>query len=211
MWRSIRFTSSPSASGLAALALCAALAAGAAGAQDRGHAGHGSHPPPSSSYSRAVRSYAPPPVTLRDRTGAEVSLAGLLGHPGPLLLQFIFTTCPAVCPVLSGTFAAARERLGPEVERVRMVSISIDPEHDTPARLREYAERYGAGPRWRFLTGGRDEIVAVQKAFDAFPGNKMRHPPLTFLRPSPGAPWVRLDGFLSAAELAAEVRRLEEP
>jgi protein SCO1/2 len=125
-----------------------------------------------------------------------------------VLLQFIFTTCPTVCPVMSGTFSAAQEKLGADLARVRMISISIDPEQDTPERLREYARRFKAGRQWLFLTGNLDDIVAVQKSFDAYRGNKMRHEPLTFLRAAHGKTWVRLDGLMSAAQLVAEYRRL---
>jgi len=191
MWRSIR-----------SISVLAFLVCGAASAQGA-HDGHAAPPP--ARYTRTVAPYAPPDVTLVDAEGESVTLGAALDHDGPVLLQFIFTTCPAVCPALSGTFAAAQERL----EDARMVSISIDPEHDTPPRLAEYARRFDAGPRWRFLTGELDDVDAVRKAFAAYVPNKMRHQPLTFLRGSPSAPWVRLDGFLSAAELVAEVRRLE--
>jgi len=190
MWRSTRSIS----------AVVAFLVWGPATAQDA-HQGH--HAPSAPRYSRTLAPYAPPDVTLVDAHGDAVTLAAALDFDGPVLLQFIFTTCPAVCPALSGTFAAAQERL----DDARMLSISIDPEHDTPPRLAEYARRFGAGPRWRFLTGELDDVVAVQKAFAAYQANKMQHRPLTFLRGSPAAPWVRLDGFLSAAELVAEVRR----
>ena len=160
------------------------------------------------SFTRTVASYEPPDVTLVDMNGASISLASALKYDGPVLLQFIFTTCPTVCPVMSGTFSAAQERLGADLARVRMISISIDPEQDTPERLREYARRFKAGRQWLFLTGDLDQIVAVQKSFDAYRGNKMRHEPLTFLRAAHGNTWVRLDGLMSAAQLVAEYRRL---
>ncbi len=178
-----------------------------AGDEHTGH--HVTHDPGSSPrFSRVVRSYRAPDVTLVDAAGDPTSLSAALRHNGPLLLQFIFTTCPAVCPVLSGTFAAAQPELPSDT---RMVSISIDPEHDTPSRMREYAERFRAGPSWLFLTGRLEDVVTVQKAFDAYRGNKMRHEPLTFVRATQAAPWVRLDGFLSAEQLVAEVRRLTAP
>jgi protein SCO1/2 len=59
-----------------------------------------------------------------------------------------------------------------------------------------------------FLTGGLADIVSVQRAFDAYRGHKMNHAPLTFLRAFPGAPWTRLDGILSAAELEREARSI---
>jgi protein SCO1 len=160
------------------------------------------------SFTRAVASYEPPDVTLLDMNGGRVSLTTALNYEGPVFLQFIFTTCPTVCPVMSGTFSAAQERLGADLARVRMISISIDPDEDTPERLREYARRFKAGRQWLFLTGDLDDIVAVQKSFDAYRGDKMRHEPLTFLRAAPGKTWVRLDGLMSAAQLVAEYRRL---
>ena len=197
---------------LSALALLLAALLSPAAAQTNGHE-HGQHEtaPAPPRYTRALAAYAPPDVTLTDASGARVRLASALGREGPVMLQFIFTTCPTVCPVMSATFAAVQTRLGPEAEKVRLVSISIDPEHDTPERLREYARRFKAGPRWLFLTGELNDIVSVRKAFDAYPGDdKMRHQPLTFLRRSAGRPWVRLDGLTSAAQLASEYERLAE-
>ena len=156
-------------------------------------------------YTRSAAAYAPPAVTLVDARGERVPLATVLDSPEPVFLQFIFTTCPSICPLLTSTLSAAREELG---EGVRMVSISIDPEFDTPARLREYAQRFKAGPQWWFLTGSREDVAAVQKAFGAYRVNKMSHEPLTFLRLAPGQPWVRLAGPVTGLELAAEYRRL---
>lgn len=193
------------------LLFCVALALTALPrGQHAQHEGHGPKPA-GPRYTRSVASYTPPDVTLADASGAKVRLASVLEREGPVMLQFIFTTCPTVCPVMSATFAAARAKLGPESEKVRMVSISIAPEYDTPERLREYARRFKAGPRWLFLTGELNDIVSIRKAFDAYPGdNKMRHEPLTFLRLSPGKPWVRLDGLTSAAQLVSEYERLTE-
>lgn len=194
---------------LAALALCCfALApASTARGQHTQHEGHGPKPA-GPRYTRTVASYTPPDVTLTDASGAKVRLASVLEREGPVMLQFIFTTCPTICPVMSGAFSAAQGKLGEDARRVRMVSISIDPEQDTPERLREYARKFKAGPQWLFLTGDLDAVVSVQKSFDAYRGNKMRHEPLTFMRAAPGKPWVRLDGLMSAAQIVAEYRRL---
>lgn len=153
-------------------------------------------------YVRSEVRVTTPAVTLTDSRGERVPLAAVLDAPGPVALQFIFTTCPSVCPMLSASLAGAQG------ENARLVSISIDPEYDTPARLREYARRLKAGPRWWFLTGSRDDVAAVQKAFGAWRANKMSHEPLTFLRAAPGEPWARLAGPLSAADVIAEIRRL---
>ncbi|MEA3277045.1 MAG: SCO family protein [Pseudomonadota bacterium] len=162
-------------------------------------------------YVRSEHRYQVPDLVLVDRHGQKVSLAEALDGAGPVLLNFIFTSCTTICPVLSGTFAQAQGSLGPGREEVRMYSVSIDPEQDTPARLSEYAQRYRAGDSWHFLTGSRDDVLAVQKAFDAYRGSKMNHIPLTFMRASPDAPWTRLEGFASTADLLREYEALPSP
>jgi protein SCO1/2 len=109
---------------------------------------------------------------------------------------------------MSATFSQVQDALGPARETVRMLSISIDPEHDTPTAQKAYAGRYGAGPQWQMLTGSLDDSVAVQRAFGVYRGDKMSHQPATFLRARPGQPWVRLDGFASADDILREYRRL---
>jgi cytochrome oxidase Cu insertion factor (SCO1/SenC/PrrC family) len=178
------------AAAAAILALACGLLASGAGSQER--------------YRRQTAEVSVPDVTLVDQNGATFRLAAELGRPGPVVLQFIFTTCATVCPALSGTLAAAQDRL----PGARLLSISIDPEEDTPARLTDYARRFGAGPRWRLLTGRLEDVTAVERAFDAYRGNKMRHEPLTFARAAPGRRWLRLEGLLTAGELAAEVQQL---
>jgi protein SCO1/2 len=158
-------------------------------------------------YERSLRSYRIPDVTLLDMSGARVALASALGGDTPVFMNFIFTSCTSICPVMSATFAEVQRQLGTDGNRVRMISISIDPEHDNPQRLSAFARKHDAGPEWRFLTGSSGDIVAVQSAFDAYRGNKMGHVPTTFLRVSAADRWVRIDGLASAADLVAEYRR----
>jgi protein SCO1/2 len=89
-----------------------------------------------------------------------------------------------------------------------MVSISIVPEEDTPKRLAAYARRFDAGEQWGFYTGSVKASVTMQKAFQAYFGDKMHHRPVTFMRAAPGQPWVRLDGFATPADLVAEYRQM---
>jgi protein SCO1/2 len=158
-------------------------------------------------YVRSERAYGVPDVTLVDDRGRTVPLRDVLAAEEPVMLNFIFTTCNAICPVMSGIFARVPQELGSDAGKVRLVSISIDPEQDTPARLRAYAERFGAAPRWTFLTGTLRDVEAVERAFDAYRGDKMNHEPLTLLRAGPGRAWVRIEGFASPAELAREYAR----
>lgn len=159
-------------------------------------------------YTRSLRSYAVPDVALVNADAQPVSLRDVLAADGPVMVNFIFTTCGAICPVMSATFAKVPGKLGGEGKKLRMISISIDPEHDTPEQLKAYAKNYGATPRWQFLTGTPERIEAVQRAFDNYRGDKMNHVPLAYLRAAPGKQWVRIEGFASADDLAREYRSI---
>src|SRR5512138_2068051 len=158
-------------------------------------------------YVRTLADYAIPDVNLVDADGAGVPLRSALADK-PVILDFIFTSCGAVCPVMSRTFSQVQSALGADRDKVRMVSISIDPEQDTPAVLKAYAGKYGAGPNWEMLTGSLKDSIAVQRAFDVYRGDKMDHLPTTFLRAGAGKRWVRLDGFASAGEILREYHAL---
>ena len=113
----------------------------------------------------------PPPVlvevggfTLIDQDGETVTRDDLLG--APWIADLLFTRCVLACPLMSTKMAKLDRELPVATEdgaqpAVRLVSISIDPEHDTPEVLRDFAAKYDASDRWLFLTGDRDEVVAA--------------------------------------------------
>ena len=147
-----------------------------------------------------------PALSLVRSDGKAVDLASELADARPVLLNFVFTTCTAICPAMSQVFSAVQTELGAQRSKVHMVSISIDPEHDTPERLAAYAKRFEAGAQWQFYTGTANASVAVQRAFDTYRGDKMNHESRTFLRPAPGKAWVRIDGLASPSQLAQQLR-----
>jgi len=157
---------------------------------------------------RSEASYRIPPVTLVRQDGTAVSFPQAIDDGRPVFLNFIYTSCTAICPTTSQVFSKVQEKLAAGKEKATLVSISIDPEYDTPGRLASYARQFGAGSDWQFYTGTQAASVAMQKAFDAFRGDKMNHVPVTFLRPAPNKPWLRLDGFAGPDELVREYRQL---
>lgn len=171
------------------------------------HAGHRHDASASSQLARTEAAYSLPNVSLVRHDGRKVDLARELDDGKPVFLNFIYTTCTAICPPMSQVFSQFQKKLGAERDQVRMVSVSIDPEQDTPKRLDEYARRFDAGSQWVFYTGSVESSIAVQKAFSAYRGDKMNHTPLTLVRPAPGKPWVRLDGFATSEQLLEEFRR----
>ena len=172
---------------------------------------HAAHHQMMHQMKRATRStadYTLPQVKLVRDDGKTVSLPEELDDGRPVVLDFIFTTCATICPVMSQTFAQVQRKLGDARGKVHMVSISIDPEEDTPARLAEYARKFKAGPQWQFYTGTTQASIATQRAFEAYRGDKMNHTPVTLMRAAPGLRWVRLDGFASSDELVKEFHEL---
>lgn len=93
------------------------------------------------------------PVTdfaLTERYEQTVTLADLKGKVW--VADFFYSSCPGPCPMLSSRLSDVQKAIGAD-DRVRLVSISTDPEKDTPGVLRQYAEKFQAGERWLFLTG----------------------------------------------------------
>ncbi|GAC1664284.1 MAG: SCO family protein [Steroidobacteraceae bacterium] len=154
---------------------------------------------------RSEAQYTVPDLTLVREDGKSVSLPAELDDGRPVVLNFIYTSCTTICPLGSQVFSQFQRRLGGRQSAVHLVSISIDPEQDTPARLRSYADQYQAAPGWDHYTGALAATSAVQRAFNAYRGDKMSHTPLTLMRAAPGRPWVRFDGFATADALVAEV------
>jgi protein SCO1/2 len=159
-------------------------------------------------YKRTVEKYTIPDVTLITQEGKEVHLKSILDSEKPVVLDFIYGTCTTICPILSVGYAHFQKELGPEADSVQLVSISIDPDNDTPELMRAYLQRYGAQPGWDILTGKRENVVAVLTEFDAYVTNKMNHFPLTLLHAPGSDTWIRLDGLLSASDIMKEFKKL---
>jgi protein SCO1/2 len=153
---------------------------------------------------RSLVEYSVPSVELVRDDGKVVRFSDELADKRPVVLNFIYTTCNGICPMLSQVFSSLQSKLGAQRESVHLVSVSIDPEQDTPQRLTEYAHQFHAGPEWHHYTGTTASSLLVQRAFGVYRGDKMSHSPVTLLRPAPGMPWVRFDGFATADELLRE-------
>jgi len=166
---------------------------------------------PGATIARTVVRYDVPDVTLVNQDGVKVRLAEYLPADRPVFLTFIYTTCTTLCPILSAAFASVQERLAPHPDAVRLVSVTIDPETDTPAALREYLNRYRAAAGWDALTGSRQNIDSVMKAVDAYMPDKEHHYAVTFVRGAGNGPWVRLQGLVGRRELMEEWAQLTEP
>ena len=126
-----------------------------------------------------------PDFTLIDQDGNTMQLSSLRGKV--VLLDFIYTSCPGPCPLLSRKFSQFQKTLGERVgKEVVLLSITVDPQHDTPAVLKEYARRYQADTAgWKFLTGSTQAIVSVAYQYGADfygePGKEINHLVATYV------------------------------
>lgn len=158
-------------------------------------------------YRRSVERYTMPDVTLVNQDGKKVRLNALLNTDQPVVVDFIYGTCTTICPVLSAGFVNLQRKLAGG-RPPHLVSITIDPEYDTPKVMKEYLNRYRAKPGWDFLTGNRQDIDKVMRAFNAYIPDKMSHYPLNLIRSPKDGSWVRLFGVMSSSEFLEEYLRI---
>lgn len=102
-----------------------------------------------------------PPFHLVDAQGQAFTESALRDHP--TIVDFIFTRCDSICPVVSGTMERAQERMGDSRGLpVKFLSITVDPAFDTPAVLAAYAKQFHANPdRWKFVTGVPADVLTL--------------------------------------------------
>lgn len=116
----------------------------------------------------AARSYFTD-TELVDQDGRTLRFYSDLIRGRSVVINTFFTTCSGICPPLNRRMAQIQERVAGRLGRdVHLVSISVDPETDTPPRLKQYATQWGARPGWYFLTGPRERVELVLRKLGQF-------------------------------------------
>jgi protein SCO1 len=152
--------------------------------------------------------YRVPDVKVVDTKGRSVRLPGPMESDTPLLVNFIYTTCSTICSTQTATLAELQRQLATRGFRAHFVSFTIDPDNDTPQRLTAFADQFSIERDWDFYSGDYKDLLRVQQAFDVYRGSKVGHPPVVLLRHSRQAPWVRVEGFATPAELLSVYEQL---
>jgi protein SCO1/2 len=121
-----------------------------------------------------------PALELQDQHGKAFALYGDRTRDRTLVLDFVYTSCTTICPVLTGVMRQLHEKLKacPDVE-VAFVLVSVDPAIDTPERLKQYAE--DASAPWYWLTGSQPIIDRLLRSAGLAPGAPEDHPPLLLM------------------------------
>jgi protein SCO1/2 len=135
-------------------------------------------------------------VTLTTQDGAPVRFYDDVLKGKIVAIDLIYTTCKYACPLETARLAQVARLLGDRMGRdIFFYSITIDPDHDTPAVLKEYAEKYQAGPGWTFLTGKKDEIETISKKLGLYsepdPRNPDGHQPFLLIGNEATGQWMR--------------------
>lgn len=156
-------------------------------------------PKPISSSSSQVKL---PDLELLDQDGRRVKFRSDLVQDRLVVIDFIYTSCGTVCPILSSVFAQVQEELGDALgEEVFLISISVDPATDRPERLKAYAQRYQARPGWTFLTGERQTIDQLLSALGTYTFDLSEHPPSVLVGHAGKGHWTRFNGFPKPQEI----------
>src|SRR6516225_3626675 len=144
--------------------------------------------------------FAPaPPFTLTSQDGKQVALADLRGKV--LAVTFIYTGCPDICPLVTQKMVDVQNALGARFgAKIAFVSITLDPEHDTPPVLKDYAQSWGAKPNgWMFLTGSPAAIRDATRRYGVYFAKKedgsVDHTQLTTLVDADGRMRVQYIGW----------------
>jgi protein SCO1/2 len=145
-------------------------------------------------------------LPLVDQEGRQVRLMSDLVGDRIVVMNFVYTTCTTVCPVLSALFTQVQDRLGDRLGReVLLVSITVDPLRDTPERLKAYAEARGAKPGWFWLTGAKPSVESVLDGLGAYSPRFEDHPAMVLVGDGRQGQWSRFFGFPSPDRILEQV------
>jgi protein SCO1 len=115
-------------------------------------------------------------VVLIDQDGRSVRLYSDLLKGKVVVIDSLFTECTSACPLISSNMQKIQEHVGDRLGRdVHLLSFSVDPAHDTPARLKEYAARFKARPGWYFLTGKKENLELALRKLGLYVENREGH------------------------------------
>ena len=147
---------------------------------------------------------------LVDQNGDEMKFVSDVIGDRIVVMDFVYTNCTTVCPVISAVFGQVQEKLGDQLgDEVVLVSVSVDPVRDTPQRLKAYAATHKARPGWIWLTGGKRTMDEVLDGLGAYTPNFENHPAMVLVGDGQTGEWSRFFGFPSPDRLVEQVNALQ--
>ncbi len=150
-----------------------------------------------------------PNVQVLDQFGKELKFSDLVKDK-VVAINFVFTTCTAICPSLTATFRRVQQEAAARNLKVQLISVSVDPTTDTPERLKDFAAKFKAEPGWTFVTGEKTRIDTVLQALGAAVTNRNDHTPMILIGNAASNYWTRAYGLNFAGEDRRHSRRGRE-
>ncbi|HEX8354107.1 MAG TPA: SCO family protein [Pyrinomonadaceae bacterium] len=192
---------------LFAAALCLSLASAASAQQPPKpsappdpHAGHGAHAQPAKEPTAAEKYFSD--VELVNQDGEKVRFYTDVLKGKTVVVNAFFTTCTSVCPPMNRSMEKIQEALGDRVGKdVFLVSITVDPATDTPARLKEYAAKFHAGKGWTFLTGKKENLDWALYKVGQYVEDKENHKTVIIIGNEATGLWKKAFGMAKVEEL----------
>ena len=141
-------------------------------------------------------------VELIDQDGRKVRFYTDVLKNKVVAINTFFTTCTSICPPMNRNFEKMQEALGDRLGKdVFLVSISVDPETDTPTRLKEYGKRFHAKPGWLFLTGKKENVDWALYKLGQYVETKDNHTSIFIIGNEPKGLWKKAFGLAKVEEL----------
>lgn len=142
-------------------------------------------------------------IELVNQKGETVRLYSDLLHERIVVINTFFTECAGACPMMAANYAAIQETFG---DRVLLISISVDPKIDTPAKLTAYAQRFKAKPNWVLLTGSKANVDRTLQKLGATVTERTDHSNLFFIGNLRTGLWKKAFGLAKPDELVKVVQ-----
>jgi protein SCO1/2 len=164
------------------------------------------------SAAQAMRKYFPN-VELKTAEGNSLRFYDDVVKGKVLLIQWMFTQCTRSCPLATPKLLRIQRRLEQRLgNKVRLVSISVDPEHDTPAALKTYATRFRAPRNWLLLTGNKNDVDLIRRKLGVYDPDEKRleHMNVLTVGNEPEGQWLAMPVFSSDAEIVRTVMRIAD-
>jgi protein SCO1/2 len=185
------------------------LAAGTAATAGDPHAHHRAMLSRPAADADAVISVQLHDQLLLTQDGDPVRFASEVVGDRIVVMDFVYTTCTTVCPVLSTLFGQVQERLGERLgQEVWLVSVTVDPVRDTPPRLKAYAERHRGRDGWLWLTGEKPAVDEVLQGLGAYTPDFEDHPSMVLVGDGAAGNWKRFFGFPGPDRILAAIDEL---
>lgn len=157
--------------------------------------------PETAATTESLPSMKIPDAEIYDQFGRELHFYSDLVKDKVVAINFVFTTCTAICPSLTATFRRVQQEAAARGLKVQLISISVDPTTDTPERLKDFAAKFKAEPGWTFVTGEKTRIDSVLQALGAAVANRNDHTPMMLIGNDASNYWTRAYGLTSPAKI----------